>query len=342
MKKTPHAVTERRIVVAVTVLASLAIVGTIGFVILGHGHRTVFDAFWMTIQILTTVGDTGMQRTHGDQVWSVGLMVVGVMAVFYLGISVVRFILDGELRELLGRRQLESKRKKLEKHFIVCGFGRMGRSLAEAIEKRGASLIVIDSNEKRIEEADNLGHLHIHGDAMLEDVLNEAQIDRAAGLAACLGDDADNVFVALTARDLNSDINIVAKANFEESQAKLRRAGANHVLSPNKLAADRAMTKFMLPGVDELIEFVVHGADLEVSKLSLDRFPDAVGKTLRDLELPSRTGLIVVAMVHNDGGRTFNPSPTSVLAHGDELIVIGTEGGVGKMVELFGPEEVAN
>ena len=327
---------ERAMVRGAWVLVGLVFVGTLGFIILGHGRRTLFDSFWMTIQILTTVGDTGMDRTYPEKMWSAALMLFGVMAVFYLGINVVRFVLDGELREFLGRRQLESRISKLSDHFIVCGFGRMGKSLAEALADKKATFVVIDSSPERIAQADQRDYLFIEGDAMTEEVLEQAQVRRARGLASCLPDDADNVFAALTARDLNKDLTIVAKANYDETHPKLRRAGADHVLSPNKLAAVRAMTKFMLPAVDELMEIVVHGAELEVSKVSLEKIPRAVQKPLRDLALPARTNLMVVAVVHADGKRSFNPPPDIELHPGDELIVIGPQGGVGKMVELYG------
>jgi voltage-gated potassium channel len=268
-------------------------------------------------------------------------MVVGVMAVFYLGINVVRFILDGELREILGRRQLESRINKLQDHFIICGFGRMGSSLAEALERRGAPFVIIDRSEEALAEADRLDFLHIQGDSMSDEVLEAAHIGRARGIATCLPEDADNVYVTLTARALAPRLTIVAKANYEDTHAKLVRAGANHVLSPNKLAADRAMTKFMLPAVDDLIEFVVHGRDLEVSKVSLAHFPGAVGHSLSELALPARASVIVVAVVDEHGRRTFNPPPDTRLQAGDELIVIGAAGAMERMVELFGEKETA-
>lgn len=326
----------RSIKLAVWILCGLVVTGTVVFYIIGRPRHSFFDAMWMTVQILTTVGDTGYERTRPEQVWSMVLMGVGVLAVFYLGVNVVAFVVDGELRQLLGRRQLESRIKKMRNHFIICGFGRMGRALAEALHKKGAAFVVIDVDEKAMFDAAELGYLHLHGDAMSDEILEAAQIREARGLASCLPEDSNNVFAALTARDLNRDIHIVAKANYEEAHAKLRRAGADHVLSPSKLAADRALTKFMLPAVDELMEIVVHGPDLEVSKVALDRLPGAADKPLHELALPKKTNLMVVAVVHEDGSRSFNPSPDTVLRGGDELIVIGPEGGVTKMVEHFG------
>jgi voltage-gated potassium channel len=328
----------RSIRIAVWILAVLVVSGTVVFYLLGRPSRSLFDAMWMTAQILTTVGDTGYERTRPEQVWSMVLMGVGVLAVFYLGINVVAFVVDGELREILGRRQLESRIKKVKNHFIICGFGRMGRALAEALHKKGAKFVVIDTDEKAMFSAAELGYLHLRGDAMSEELLEAAQIREARGLASCLPEDSNNVFAALTARDLNRDLHIVAKGNYEESHNKLRRAGADHVLSPSKLAADRALTKFMLPAVDELMEIVVHGPDLEVSKVALARLPGAIQKPLSEVALPKKTNLIVVAVVHEDGTRSFNPSPDTVMEGGDELIVIGPEGGVSELVEHFGHE----
>jgi voltage-gated potassium channel len=299
----------------------------------------LFDALWLTLQVITTVGDTGFERTMPEKIWSVVLMIVGVVSVFYLGINVFEFILDGELRQLLGRRQLQSRIKKMKGHIIVCGFGRMGRSLCEALEEKKQPFVAIDADADEMSLAADRGYVYLVGDAMSEDLLREAQIESARGLASCLPDDADNVFVTLTARDIAPTLPIVSKANYASGAERIRRAGATHVLSPSGLAANKAMTKLMLPAVDELIEIVVHGPDLEISKVSVERLPEAAGKPLRELELPSRTNLLVVAVVHDDGSRSFNPTPNTTLRIHDELIVIGPHGGVDKLMKLFGEEE---
>ena len=328
----------RKIRLSITILIGLVIASTIVFWTIGGGH-TVFDAVWMTLQILTTVGDTGLDRTLPEKVWSVVLMVVGVITVFYLGINVFEFILDGELRQLLGRRKMQSRIKKMKNHIIVCGFGRMGRSLCEVLESKGQSFVTIDENPETLTVAAERGYPHLVGDAGSEELLREAMIDTARGLASCLPEDADNVFVTLTARDVAPNLPIVSKANYPSGFDRIRRAGATHVLSPSGLAANRAMTKLMLPDVDELLEIVVHGQDLEISKVTLDHLPAAIDKPLRELEIPNRTGLLVVAVVHRDGSRSFNPTPDTRLADGDELIVIGPHGGVDKLMGVYGGEE---
>jgi voltage-gated potassium channel len=323
---------------SVSLLIGLIFISTIVFWTIGGSH-TIFDAVWMTLQILTTVGEAGLDRTMPEKIWSVVLMVVGVVSVFYLGINVFEFVLDGELRQLLGRRKLQSRIKKMKNHIIVCGFGRMGRSLCEALEKKDQPFVTIDCDSEALSVAAERGYIHLVGDSMSEDLLKEAMIDSARGLASCLPDDADNVFVTLTARDIAPNIPIVSRANYESGADRVRRAGATHVLSPSGLAANRAMTKLMLPAVDELIEIVVHGPDLEISKVTLERLPKAVDKPLRELEIPSRTSLLVVAVVHEDGSRSFNPTPDTRMAAHDELIVIGPHGGVDKLMDMLGEEK---
>jgi len=327
-----------KIRISVAILGGLIVVSTVVFWAIG-GRHTIFDALWMTLQVVTTVGDTGFVRSAPEKIWSVVLMVVGVVSVFYLGINVFAFVLDGELRQLLGRRKLQSRIKKMKGHIIVCGFGRMGRSLCEALEAKNQPFVAIDLDSDSLSLAADRGYMHLVGDAMSEDLLREAQIETARGLASCLSQDADNVFVTLTASDIAPNLPIVSKANYSSGAERIRRAGATHVLSPSGLAANRAMTKLMLPAVDELIEIVVHGPDLEISKVSIDRLPKASDKPLRELEIPSQTSLLVVAVVHQDGSRSFNPTPETRLKPHDEMIVIGPHGGVDKLIELFGEEK---
>ena len=190
-----------KIRISVAILGGLIVISTIVFWVIG-GRHTVFDALWMTLQILTTVGDAGIDRSTPEKIWSVVLMVVGVISVFYLGINVFEFVLDGELRQLLGRRQLQSRIKKMTGHIIVCGFGRMGRSLCEALEAKKQPFVAIDLDSDALSLAVDRGYMHLVGDAMSEDLLREARIDTARGLSSCLSEDADNVFVTLTARDI--------------------------------------------------------------------------------------------------------------------------------------------
>ena len=263
-------------------------------------------------------------------------MLVGISAALYAASNLVAFIIDGEMRRIFGKRQLQNKISRLKDHFIVCGFGRIGRALCALLSEEGAPFVLIEHNVQCTEEADRLGYLHLQGDAMSEQVLMEAGIGNASGLASCLCNDADNVFVILTVRGINDKITLIARAEEVNSEPKLRRAGADRVICPPLLGATRITHMLLQPAVDDLMELVVAGSNLEVSKVSLNQMPSTVGRTLNELSLPTEIGLMIVTVVHANSNRTFNPSLDTKLLPDDQMIVISPSGGVDKMMQILG------
>ena len=238
MTTTPHQLADlshkrRQLTVSLVSLVVLLLVGTAGFRIIGD-QRGLFDSVYLTVVILTTVGmkEGGMKLTGPEQAWALILMMTGISAVLYLGSNLVAFFVDGDLRRLLGKRQLQKKISHLHNHIVVCGFGRMGRALCERLTNTGVPFVLIESEADRTAEADEMGYLYLPGDAMSEEVMRQARVDRARGLASCLRSDADNVFVTLTARSLNDQMTIIARAEKTDTEAKLKRAGANRVICP--------------------------------------------------------------------------------------------------------------
>ncbi len=334
-----HSNSRKKIIFSILLLLAMFIVGVTGFKLIST-ERTVGEAIWVTVNILTTVGAINLELSPNEQIWASMLMVLGVLTVFYVGGNLVAFIVDGELRHMFGRRHLEKQISHLKNHVIVCGFGRMGEALCDRLHEQGHSFVVIDPDGDTKDRADAKGYLVIQGDAMVEQTLNEAQVHRAIGLSTCLHSDADNVFVTLTARELNEDLIIIARSENKETETKLKRAGVSRVICTPEHSANKAMQMLMHPAVEELVELAVSGDDLEVTKAQLVQLPKACGKTLRELALPKITGHIVVAMVKPDGSRTFNPPPDTQLLAGDELIVIGPIGGTTKLFDAFGVEGV--
>ncbi len=218
----------------------------------------------------------------------------------------------------------------------MCGFGRMGRALCEALSKRDISFVVIDYNPDRTAMAEEHGYLYILGDATLDQTLETAHIHEARGLATCLRSDADNVLVTLSARGLDGDIVITARAEMEETQHKLLRAGANRVICPPVQGATSILQMLLHPAVDELVDIVVSGEELEISKVKASELPKALGRTLQDLKLPTLTGITVVVVVHGDGRRLFNPPPDFQIEPDDELVVIGPPQGVDTLLTEMG------
>ena len=326
---------RRQLAISVGVVAFVGLAGVAGFYLLGD-DTSLFHAVAITAKVLSTVGDINQELNEAQQVWEVILMTCGIIAVLYAAGNLVAFLIGGEMRRLLGRQQLQKKIERLENHYIVCGFGRMGRTLCEALAEKDAAFVLIEHDAELTAEADRLGYLYVRGDATSEEVLCTVRIDHARGLAACLAGDAENVFVTLTARGLNDTLTIIARSENIETEAKLHRAGADRVICTPRLGANRIMSMMLHPAVVELMDLAVSGPDLEISKVSLDRLPQAVGQTLADLALPAKTGMMVVALVHGDGRRRFNPPPDVQFERGDEMIVIGPSGGVERMIGELG------
>ncbi len=338
MQRVPHnpiTRTRRTMVMSTLLLIALMIGGVVGFTTIGE-QRTIGEALWITTNILTTVGAFNLTLSAGEQLWAGMLMLAGVLTVFYVGMNLVAFIVDGELRAMFGRRQLQKQINQLKDHTIVCGYGRMGQALCELLDEQNKAFVIIESDPVKTALADERGFLYLHGDAMTEHVLRSAQPDHAKGLTSCLRSDADNVFVTLTAREINEQLTIIARAENKDTQSKLMRAGASRVICTPVHGANKIMQMLMHPAVAELVELAVSGDDLEVTKVQIEQLPKAHGKTLREVALPTQTGHIIVALVKPDGSRTFNPPADTVLEPDDEMIVIGPIGGTTRMFEVLG------
>ncbi len=318
-------------------LAGILVTGTLGFYLLGDS-RGVLESVYLTVMIVTTVGlkDQYPRFNDAESAWSLVVMLVGVAAALYATGNLVAFLIGGELKSILGRHQLQSRIKLLRDHFIVCGFGRMGRALCEALSKRDISFVVIDYNSERTALAEEHGYLYILGDATLDQTLETAHIREARGLATCLKSDADNVLVTLSARGLDQDIVITARAEMEETQHKLLRAGANRVICPPVQGATSILQMLLHPAVDELVDIVVSGEDLGISKVNASELPKALGRTLEELKLPTLTGITIVVVVRGDGRRLFNPPPDFRIEPDDELVVIGPPQGVDSLLAEMG------
>lgn len=329
--------TRQKLKLSLYVLVTLLLIGASGFMLLGD-DRSVFESIYVTLLILTTVGmkEASIKLNEAEQAWAVVLMVAGISTALYAAGNLVALIIEGDLRRMFGRRQLKSKIDRLDNHYIVCGFGRMGRALCRSLADKGVPFVLIELDTARTTLADELGYLYVVGDATLERVLQEARIDKAAGLATCLQSDADNVFVTLTARELNAELQIIARAERSETEPKLKRAGANRVICLPVLGANKITRMLLTPAVEELLDLAVSGPDIEVSKVRMTDLPLAVGHQLKSLHLGGKTGTMVVAVVHEAGHRTLSPPPDLTLKQGDELIVVGAQGSVSSLVQRFG------
>jgi voltage-gated potassium channel len=328
---------RRTILIDVAGALAVLIFGTVGYVLIeGWG---AFDAFFMTITTVTTVGygEVHPLSAVGKGFTSV-LIIVGVSYFAYVFASLTGIIVGGQLKETLGRRKLQKKIQALKGHYIICGFGRIGAMVAAQIASRGISFVVIETDPEALVRLDETGYLYVAGSATEEGVLEQAGIGRAKGVVSAVRSDADNVFIVLTARDLNQDLFILSRAEHEHSRKKLLRAGADKVVLPYHIGARRMAEAIARPAISDFVELAVHGRNLELSMEEVSVKPGAqlAGQTLIDSALRAKLDLLVVAIKRASGEMVFNPQPREVINEGDTLIVLGESGNLKRLEEIAG------
>jgi|SRR2546423_5327833 len=312
-----------RIRYAVIALAVAIAFGTAGFHLI-EGWSLI-DSLYMTVETVTTVGYGDVPpRSVGGRIFAIIFMFVGVGTVAYVLSSTVQRIVQSELIATFGARRRYREMSKLRNHYIICGAGRVGSHIIRDLERASAHFIVIEKDAERVAHlADRRVHVLV-GDATLEETLREAGVERARGLAACLPDDADNVYVVLTARDLNPNLHIVARAAEEQAEAKLIRAGANRVVAPIIMGGRRMAVAMMKPAVDDFMDSITaDNLDLNFEQVEVEASSHLVGRPLRATPIRSELDVVIVSIRLRNGLRLFNPNAETVIEEGDLLIAIG-------------------
>jgi voltage-gated potassium channel len=316
----------KRLRLAVALFVSVVCIGIVGFMLIEHWTFT--DSLYMTLLTITTVG---FREVHpldvAGQYFTMGLLLAGTGTAFYLLILITEFLIEGHLSGMLAEKKVEREIKKQEDHYILCGYGKVGENVAMEFMASGVAFVVIENNPDRVEECRQLGIFCIEGDASSDDVLMTAGIKRAKGLVAAVDNDADNVFVTLSARVLNPNINIVARSILEESREKLMRAGANRVVTPSLIGGKRMASIMLRPLVTDYLDVVTFGEGLQfrLEELIVGRGSGAKGHSLGDIDIRKNTGALILAVRRSSGEFNTNPSADTVLAEGDNLVVLGTQ-----------------
>ena len=311
-----------RVRIRVVLLAVLGVIllGTIVFHVL-EGW-SILDSLYVTAQTVTTVGfgDLTPQTPAGRAFASI-FMMVSVGVVLYALTTTVQAIVHSELFATYGRSRQMSK---LRDHFIICGAGRVGSHLIRGLRGVDATFVVIETDPAKVEALTDLNIPVLPRDATLEETLHEAGVEHARGLATCLPDDADNVYVVLTARDLNPGIHIVARAAEEQAESKLIRAGANRVVAPTIIGGHRMAMALTKPAVGDFLDSVTaNHLELGFEQLEVDAVSTLVGRKLSETVIRSELNIVVVSIRRNDGEIVFNPSGETRIQGGDMLIAIG-------------------
>ena len=322
-----------RLLWGVCALVIIIAAGAIGYVII-EGWSFV-DALYMTIITITTVGYAEVHPlTTTGRIFSIFLIVGGVSGALYTLSVIAGYIIEGHLGTTLGRRRMERIIAKLKGHFILCGYGRVGREIARLFAEENVPFVVIGKDQDSIADAEKDGRLYLLGDATSDEALKEAGIERARGLVIAVGNDADSVYITLSARGLHPDLFIEARASSSAAGAKLKKAGANRIIAPYSLGARRMAALALRPTVVDFIDTVIYrrGRELQMENITVSRDSALAGLTVE--ETRHRTKAAILAISKKSGKLVANPAREETIESGDRLIAMGTKKQMATLEEI--------
>jgi voltage-gated potassium channel len=309
---------------AITLLLLIVAGGTAGYVVI-EGW-TPWEALYMTVTTVTTVGYREVRPlSFPGQMFTIALIVCGVGTAFYTATLVATLIVEGGLHRQFEQRRFVRMLQELKDHFIVCGAGRIGSMIATELKQQDIPFIVIERSPERTQAAKERGWLVVEADASREEVLRRVGIDRARGLIAAVGTDAENVYTVLTARGMRQELYIIARVESEDAEHKLKRAGADRVISPYQIGASHIVQSALRPAVVDFMRLATSAEHLELSmeQVHVPEQSALAGQSLVDAGIRQKYGVIIVAIKRAGGAMEFNPAPESVIRAGDELVVLG-------------------
>ncbi|MGD9032808.1 MAG: potassium channel protein [Desulfobacteraceae bacterium] len=331
---------DRTSSLAITALLSVLLLalGTIGYMLIeGWG---LIDSLYMTVITLATVGYGEVHEvSQPGRLFTVILIVLGVGFFLYVVGNIIQFLVEGRIRIILGRRKLDKQINELKNHYIICGYGRIGRVLCRYLFQRNLDVVVIEKDQERISILDQDDILYVVGEATDEANLAKAGIDRAKGLITALGTDAENVFLLLTARQLNPELYVVARASQNVTKKTLTAAGANMVVSPYDVGARRMAHAILRPSVIDFLElaFADESTDINIEEIPVSASSKLIDRTLKDSGIRQDFNLIILAAKKADGSMLFNPTAESKIALDDTLIAVGERKNLAKLEKILNP-----
>ncbi len=331
-------VSSLTIKIGVGVLLSLIVIGTIGYHLI-EGWE-IIDCLYMTIITIATVGfkEVG-PLSMGGKIFTMTLIVTSLGSLAYVGTSIARFVFDGDLANYIKTYKVDKKIAKLKNHVIIVGYGRNGEQAAVELAENGVEFVIIDRRDNviaRVREDREL--LYIKGDATHEEVLEQARIYDARALIATTPNDADNVFVVLTARSMNPGMTVISRASEIGSQMKLKRAGATNVIMPERIGGQRMAKLVHQPDVVEFLEYILLQKSQDVSLVEIscrNLAQQFVGKSISDLKVREISGANIIGIKTGGARYIFNPDPKMIVSRNDQIFVLGSPGQISKMKEAL-------
>ncbi len=311
----------------------ILLAGTIGYIIIEE--MTLIDALYMTVITLATVGFREVKDlSEAGKIFTIVLILSG-FGVFTYALTIgARIIIEGEIKEVFKKRKMRKKVEALSGHYIVCGYGRMGSIIVKELLANKMPIVIIEKNALNLPDNDNI--TYFVGDATNDEILKSAGIERAKGLITVLPSDAENLYVVLSARELNKDLFIVARAVEKEAEPKLKRAGANRVVSPYFIGGLRIAHTVLRPNVVDFLEFATSSEYVEIQIEEIDISPKSslIGKSISQIGIGKDLGIIIIGIRRADGRMKFNPNSQTIIKEGDTLIVLGQTDNLLKLEKL--------
>jgi voltage-gated potassium channel len=325
----------RHLKISVMVLLMLVTGGTAGFMTIENWR--FLDALYMTV---ITLGTVGFKEVHdlsdGGKMFTMGLILVGVSVLGYIVGSLAQIMFEGQFQRIIGRKKVEKRIGALNEHYIICGFGRIGSLICKEFKANNLPFVIVEKSVDPHEKLHEEGYLHLRGDATIDETLLKAGIKRAKGLISVVTSDTENVYITLTARGLNPDLYILARSGEEGSDIKLKRAGANKVVSPYIIGGSRMAQSILRPNVVDFIEIATGSEhmDLQMEEINIPSHSAFAGETLVSSGFRKEIGVIIVGIKKSHGKMIFNPHSQAKIEGGDTLIVLGEPLSIAKLEDL--------
>ena len=317
-------------------LCVVILIGTLGYTMIEDW--SLFDSFYMTIITIGTVGFREVaELSKSGRFFTIGLIIFGIGVGGYAVANLTSFIIEGQIRYLIRGRKMEKQIIKLKNHIIVCGYGKTGTEIISELKNSKQQFVVIEKDEHKIEELKEQGMLVLCGNATEDEILEKAGVSRANGLIAALSNDADNVYIVLSAKEMNPKLRIIARSIDDQSHKKLIRAGADKVVSPYSIAGRRMARLLLTPGIVDFLDVMVQSQELElmIEEVILHKGSPLVNKQLCESNIKAETnGAMIIGIKKQDENIVVNPSGETLLEDGLTLFVLGNSAQIEKLDEL--------
>jgi len=327
----------RNIVIALFLLVGMVFMGTVGFMFL-EGY-SLTEALFMTVITMSTVGFEEVRPLDNSGMLFTSVLILFSFGVFvYVVTSFTRFLVEGVFSNYFKDNKVKKRIKRLSGHVVICGYGRNGKQAVIELQEHKQKFIILESNKEVSEEIrEETNYLYIEGDATHEEILEAARIEKAGALITTMPSDADNLFIVLTARQLNQDLKIISRASEDKADSKLKRAGANNVIMPDKIGGQRMAKLVVQPDVVEFLEYIMlqESDDVTLKEISCKNLSACFsGKTIKELGIRNITGANIIGL-KKEGKYIFNPEPGILLSSKDNLFVLGNPVQIAKLKDVL-------